>query len=72
MRLELFPIRYCTTGGCFLFEILRTEVFNEMQTEESIEAVSLTAPRPGRMQVDQMHVIGFGGWSVELETAPNK
>ena len=38
-----------------------------VQTESSMEAVSLTAPRSGSIHVDA--VDGFGGGSVELEAA---
>ena len=52
VSLELFPLDIASLGVFLFSDTLLLRKFNDVQTEMSLEAGSLTAPRPGRMQVD--------------------
>ena len=60
LYLGIASFRYRTTGMITFrrYALRISEAFNDMLTERSMEAASLTAPSPGRIQVDA--VDGFG------------
>ena len=63
MAVKLFPLDIALLGAFLFLDIPLLRKFNEMQTESSMEAASLTCPRSWKMQVDA--VDGFGSWSVQ-------
>ena len=56
----IVSVTYFTAGMLALFytalRVRISDVFSQMWTESSIEAASLTAPKPGRIQVDAVDV----------------